>query len=170
VITRGLQWLATLVVAAAGFVLGVNGAGAKVYRTDVGRVRIDIRLDLPGNVVRVDVPQEHYAARLHPFRAPIEWRARTVSLNRRGRAVARQRGPLALARGVLDGGNAVLRSAARSFAWGVAGAIAGALVVAACFTVVLGRPLTRLLVALFAIAPLLAAGGVAFLLAGRGVT
>ena len=80
---RILQWLATFVVATAGFVVGVNAAGAKVYKTDVGKVRISIRLDYPGNVVRVSVPQAtRYAATLHPFRAPIEWRARTVTLNR----------------------------------------------------------------------------------------
>ena len=86
--SRILQWLATFVVATAGFVVGVNAAGAKVYKTDVGKVRIAIRLDYPGNVIRIAVPQEHYSATLHPFRAPIEWRARTVTLNAHGHALA----------------------------------------------------------------------------------
>jgi hypothetical protein len=170
VATRILQWLATFVVATAGFVVGVNAAGAKVYKTDVGKVRISIRLDYPGNVIRVSVPQEGYAARLHPFRAPIEWRARTVTLNAHGHALARSRDPLALGRAVLDGKNAVLRSAARSFFWGVGGALVGALAVAIAFTALFGGLISRLLVAVFAVAPLLTAGAVAFLIAGSGVT
>jgi hypothetical protein len=169
VISRFLQWLATFAVAAAGFVVGVNAAGAKTYRTDVGKVEIAIRLDLPGNVVRVDVPQDHYTARLHPFKAPIEWRARTISLNKHGQALARNGGTLALARGVLDGRGAVLRSAARSFAWGVAGAVLAAVLLALVFTAIFGGLVSRLLIAVFALAPLLAAGAVAFLVAGSGV-
>src|SRR5262249_5243516 len=106
-ITRFLQWLATVVVATAGFVFGVNAAGATTYRTDVGKVEIGIRPSLPGNVVRVDVPQKHYSAQLHPFKAPIEWKARTLTLNKHGQSLARDHGPLALAQGVLAGRNAV---------------------------------------------------------------
>jgi hypothetical protein len=170
VFSRFLQWLATFAVAAAGFVLGVNAAGPKVYKTDVGKVQVSIRLDLPGNVVRISVPQEGYAAKLHPFRAPIEWKARTVTLNKHGRQLARSDSRLALARAVLDGKNAVLRSAARSFLWGVGGAILGALLLAVAFTVVFGGLVSRLLIALFALAPLITAGAVAFLIAGSGAT
>jgi hypothetical protein len=170
VFTRFLQWLATLAVATAGFVIGVNAAGAKVYKTDVGKVRISIRLDYPGNVIHVAVPQERYAATLHPFRAPIEWRARTVTLNKHGHALAGNRNPLALGRAVLDGKNAVLRSTARSFLWGVGGAIIGAVAVALLFTAFFGGLASRLLIAVFAVAPLLAAGAVAFLVAGSGAT
>jgi hypothetical protein len=170
VFSRFLQWLATFAVAAAGFVLGVNAAGAKVYKTDIGKVQISIKLDLPGNVVRVDVPQESYSARLHPFRAPIEWKARTVTLNSHGHALAGNRGRLALARAVLDGKNAVLRSAARSFLWGVGGAVLAALILALVFTALFGGLISRLLIAVFAVAPLITAGAVAFLIAGSGAT
>ena len=168
--SRFLQWLVTFAVATAGFVIGVNAAGAKVYKTDVGKVRISIRLDYPGNVIRISVPQEGYAATLHPFRAPIEWRARTVTLNRHGHALAGNRNPLALGRAVLDGKNAVVRSAARSFFWGVGGAIIGALAVALLFTAFFGGLVSRLLIAVFAVAPLLMAGAVAFLIAGSGAS
>jgi hypothetical protein len=170
VFSRFVQWLATFAVAAAGFVLGVNAAGPKVYKTDVGKVQISIRLDLPGNVVRVSVPQEHYAARLHPFRAPIEWKARTVTLNRHGHQLASGTGPLTLARAVLDGKNAVLKSAARSFLWGVGGAVLAALALALVFTALFGGLVSRLLIAVFAVAPLITAGAVAFLIAGSGAT
>jgi hypothetical protein len=170
VISRILQWLVTFVVAFAGFVLGVNAAGAKVYKTDVGKVRISLRLDLPGNVIRVSVPQERYAATLHPFRAPIEWKARTVTLNPHGHRLASARDPLALGRAVLDGKNAVVRSAARSFLWGVGGALLGSLAVALVFFLFFGGLISRLVIAVFAVAPLLTAGGVAFLIAGSGVT
>ena len=71
---------------------------------------------------------------------------------------------------MLDGKNAVMRSAARSFFWGVGGALIGALAVAIVFTALFGGLFSRLLIAVFAVAPLVAAGGVAFLIAGSGAT
>ena len=170
-ISRVLQWLATLVVAVVGFVLGVNQAGPAVYRTDVGKVRISIRAELPGNLFVVTVPQaKGTVVRLHPFRAPLVWRARTLSLTPAGRQQLRSGGKLGLAHIVLEGRNAVVRSAARSFTYGVAGALLAALALAVLLAAVLGSFFSRLLIALFAVAPLFTAGVVAYVIATRGLT
>ena len=150
-----------------GFVVGVNAAGAKVYKTDVGKVRISIRLDYPGNVVRVSVPQARLRRDPAPVRAPIEWRARTVTLNRHGHALAGNRKPLALGRAVLNGKNAVVPGRPLLLL-GAGGALIGAVAVALLFTAFFGGLISRLLIAVFAVAPLLTAGGVAFLIAGSG--
>jgi hypothetical protein len=170
VISRGLQWLATLAVAVIGFVLGVNQAGAALYRTDIGKVRITIRAEWPGNLFEVAIPQARYSRRFHPYKAPIVWRARTLSLNPAGRQTLRRDGKLGLARVVLAGRDAVVRSAARTFAYGVAGGVIAALALALVFTAILGGLVSRLLIALFAVAPLLTAGVIAFVISTRGLT
>lgn len=170
-ISRGLQWLATLVVAIVGFVYGVNQAGPAVYTTDVGKVRITIRAERPGNLFVVSVPQAHgFVQRFHPYNAPLVWRARTLTLNRAGHRALEQDGKLGLARIVLDGQSAVVRSAARSFAYGAAGAVIAAVTLALVFTAIFGGLVTRLLIALFAVAPLLTAGVIAYVISTRGLT
>jgi hypothetical protein len=170
VISRSLQWLATLVVAIVGFVYGVNQAGPAVYKTDVGKVSITIKADRPGNLFVVSVPQAKYVARFHPYNAPLVWRARTVTLTPAGHRALEQDGKLGLARIVLDGQSAVVRSAARSFAFGAAGAVIAAVTLALVFTAIFGGLVTRLLIALFAVAPLLTAGVIAYVISTRGIT
>jgi hypothetical protein len=172
VIARLVQWLATVVVAAAGFVLGVNHAGPATYTTPAGVVRVQIRLSWPGDLLEIVVPQvppHPYVRRVQPFRAPLVWRATVLQASPAARSAVRRGDPIALTQLVIESRTAVERSAARSFASGVAGALIGAIALAVLFIVVLGRPVTRLMVALFAIAPLLAAGAAAYVVASRGV-
>jgi hypothetical protein len=172
VISRLLQWVVTLAAAAAGFALGVNHARPAVYQTLAGDVRISIRAAWPGNEVQVSVPQvkpHGLVERLEVFHAPLVWKAQVVRLGPEGR-VALQRGdPVALVRLVLDGRDAVLRSAGRSFFYGAVGAVLAALGVALLFGLLLGHLPSRLVVAVFALAPLLVAGAVAYVVAGEGV-
>jgi hypothetical protein len=169
-VTRLLQWLVTLLAAAAGFWIGVNQASPKVYRTDAGRVRIEIRAAWPGNLLEVAVPQVGQRVRLHPFQAPLEWRARTLTLTPKVRQQLRSNGRTGLAKLVLSGRNAALSSAARSFAYGAAGATVAALLVALVFILVFGGAISRLLIAVGAVLPLLALGALAYLVSGYGVT
>ena len=169
-ISRLAQWLVTLGAAIIGFALGVNQAPAAVYKTDIGRVRISIRAETPGNLFQVAIPQAHYVRSFHPYRAPLVWKARTISLSQVGRRELEQQGKLGLARIVLQGEDAVVRSAARSFAYGALGATIAALAVAIAFAAIFGGFLSRIIIAVFALLPLLTVGVIAYLVSTRGVT
>jgi hypothetical protein len=169
-VTRFVQWLLTLPVAALGFALGVNHAEPKVYRTDAGTVRISIRAALPGNLLEVQVPQIGYRRVLHPFRVPLEWRARALRIDAADRRRLRGQQPADIAKLVLQGRNAVVDSALRSFYYGAIGAGLAALALALVFILAFGGLVSRLFVAVAGVLPLLVLGALAYLIASYAVT
>jgi hypothetical protein len=166
---RFLQWVVTMLAAALGFAIGMNQADPATYGTGIGTVRITIRADWPGGRFTVVVPQAGYRRTVEPFRVPIEWNARVLRLNERGRRLLNRQGKVALAQLALDSEEAVVRSAARSFLYGSAGAVIAAVLVSLVFGLIFGGVLGRIVVALLTLVPLLAVAAIAYLIAGRGV-